>query len=243
VKNKRTKTFLIVIALLAVAVVLYALLGPGGGVDTPPVVLPTALGGAPSPEGGDSQGSTAALAEVKPSTVQAVVERLSRAESYSRTVTVTDYWQGGESRQTLAEWVNGGSRRIRGADGKNILLPADGDALVWYDDDSGIYSGQRAVDDADQWLRCLTYEELLEKPVSDIQDAGYTELNGEMCIYASYRSGAFGYENTVYVSVSTGLLMGAETRDGDTLVYAMESGTPTLSQPEDDYFKSPAPLK
>lgn len=243
-KNKRTKTFIIVIIILAAAVVLYALFGPGGGVDTPPVVLPTAVAGAPSPVGGESEGSTAALAEVKPSTVQAVVAQLSRAESYSRTVTVTDFWEGGESAQTLAEWVSAGFRRIRcDAEGKNILLSSDGDVLVWYDDASGIFGGSSAASDADQWLRCLTYEELLGLPVSAIESAGYTDYNGEMCIYATYVSGSFGYASTVYVSVSTGLLMGAETRDGDTPVYSMASGAVTLSQPEDSYFTPPAASK
>ena len=170
-----------------------------------------------------------------------MIERLRRADSYSRTVTVTDFWQGGSSEQTLSEWVNAGNRRIRcEAEGRNILLLNGGGVYVWYDDSADVFMGEYAGTDADEWLRCLTYEELLSLPVSSIESAGYKEYGGEMCIYASYVSGPFDYTSTVYVSVGTGLLMGAETLDGNLPVYAMSSGSPTLTQPEDSYFDPPS---
>ncbi|NCB51314.1 MAG: hypothetical protein EOM54_05470 [Clostridia bacterium] len=243
-KIKKANIFLISIIVLAAAVMLFALFGNGGSVETASVILPTPI------TGGETQGSEGngegglSLAEVTPRTVQSIIERLSRAESYSRTVTVEEFWDGGSSNTELSAWTSGGSTLIRLAAGdkiENILL-RDGTLYIWYDNSEEVYSassGDTGAARADGWLRCLTYEDLLEMPVSAITNAGYTDYAGEACIFAEYYSENFGYRNVVYVSVSTGLLIGAETYDGDILIYRMTSGTPDLSVPNESLLLPP----
>ena len=63
---------------------------------------------------------------------EAALAELSRAESYSRTVTVKYYWPGGESSTELYSWVDGERSRIRiqlDADSENILV--DGSTLYY----------------------------------------------------------------------------------------------------------------
>ena len=67
----------------------------------------------------------------------------------------------------------------------------------------------------------------------------YTSFGGESCIYVEYVSGDFGYTSCVYISVSTGLLMGARVYDGEELVYQMTSSAPELSAPSEDMFALP----
>jgi hypothetical protein len=239
VKTSRTRVFVIVTVVLAAAVVLYALFGRMPSVETASVTLPTPVAGGES-QTSDSEEIT--LASVSPETVQAVIGTLNRAESYSRTVTVEDFWTGGSSSTELSVWADKQNERIRfdtGDDVKNILLN-DGMLYIWYENTDGVYTAPAGgTNDADTWLNCLTYEDLLALPASAITDAGYQEYAGEPCVYAEYSSGSFGYRNIVYVSVNTGLLMGAETYDGETLVYRMTSGTPELAVPDSKMFLPP----
>ena len=48
-----------------------------------------------------------------------------------------------------------------------------------------------------------------------------------------------GYENEIYVSVTTGLLMSASTYDGSTLIYRMSSSEPELTAPDEALFTVP----
>lgn len=243
-RTKRTNIFVIIFIILSAAVILYALFGHGTYVDTASVTLPPPVSGGESQNTEDNENQEIVFAEVTPKTVQSVIRRtLSRAESYSRTITVSDFWDGGESSTELFIWVDNGSTRIRldsGSDIKNILL-TDGQLFIWYDNKNGVYTASTndSKSEADVWLRCLTYEDVLSLPVSSITGAGYIEYAGESCIYAEYNSDNFGYLNVVYVSVNTGLLMGAETFDGDTCIYRMTSGTPDISAPNSHMFTPP----
>ena len=76
--------------------------------------------------------------------------------------------------------------------------------------------------------------------VEDILSAGYTQHAGENCISVEYTDGGvFGYTHRIYVSFNTGLLMGSETYDGDTLIYRMYSTIPDLNTPEENLFSPP----
>jgi len=244
VKSRKTNFLMIAIIVIVAAVVLFALFGNGGSVETASVILPTPIVSSENPDSEGSDGDELALAEVTPWTVQSVISRLSRTESYSRTVTVEEFWDGGSSSTELSAWTSGGSTLIRldvGGTIENILL-SDGTLYIWYEGSQDLYSASpedTGAAQADGWLRCLTYEDLLDLPVSSITDAGYTDYEGESCIFAEYYSGEFGYRSVVYVSVNTGLLMGAETYDGDTLTYRMTAGALDLSAPDENMLHPP----
>lgn len=237
--SKRSKFIIILLLALTAAVIIYALFGMEHNVDTVPVELPTAE---PTDSSAGPGGSEEDIVSLTPDTVQAVVSMLTCADSYSRTVTVEDFWPGGNSSTELAVWVDHDRSRIRvEKDGvvRNILI-SDGTLYIWYDYSEEVFSSDK-LDDAgvDEWLRCISYDELLELPVSSISSASYEQFGGESCIYVEYVSGEFGYKSCVYISVSTGLLMGARVYDGETLVYQMNSSTPDLATPGEEVFALP----
>lgn len=243
-KIKRANIFMIAVIVLAAAVMLFALFGNGGSVETASVILPTPIAGNENPdsEGGGEGGLS--LVEVTPWTVQSAIGTLNRAESYSRTVTIEEFWDGGSSSTEISACTDGGSTLIRldAADGIENILLRYGTLYIWYDGNTDVYiasPGDTGAAQADVWLRCLTYEDLLDMPVTDITDAGYAEFAGDTCIFAEYYSENFGYRNVVYVSVNTGLLMGAETFDGDELIYRMTSAAPDLSVPDENLLLPP----
>ena len=239
-KKKRSRLFAILIIVFAAAVVGFSLLVRGGGSDTASVSLPSAAPESARP-GAAGETDSPVRAEVTAGTVQAVVARLSRAESYSRTVTIETFWNGGSGSETLSQWVDGGSTLIRrDSDGRNVLVSADGALYIWYAGSDGCYRGEAGDGSADRWLRSLTYEELLSLPADAVTGAGYGDYGGVPCVWAEYVSGSLDYRSTVYISVDTGLLMGAETRDGDTLIYRMTSGAPDISAPDESLFLPPA---
>ena len=100
----------------------------------------------------------------QPETVQAVISRLSRVESYSRTVTIEDFWDGGSSSTELDVWADSSRTRIRinlAGGAKNVLV-RDAKLYVWYDTSSAVYENDvMSGSEADEWLRCINYDELL----------------------------------------------------------------------------------
>lgn len=185
------------------------------------------------------------IADISPSTVAAIVQTLSRADEYSRTLTITNYWDGGENIVTLDCFVSGTSAHVIRNDGYSSRheLIVGNNLHVWYDDAAGTFSGTISEPVypyyIDQMSHLQTYEDLLTIDSSYITDAGYVTAFGEGCVFAEYISGDFNYRTRVYVSIDTGLLMGAERYDGDTLIYEMTSNSPNLSSPDLSHFNLP----
>ena len=236
--KRRSKLFIIILLVLTAAVIVYALFFMGRGVQTSEVSLPS------PDQSGETEPSAApglTQAVLTNENVQAVLAELSRAESYSAVLTVEDFWPDGSGSQELQVWVDGGSVRLRGSMGgstRNVLVTG-GTLYIWYDSISGLaelpWEGS-----ADRWLRMISYEDVLELPAECITDAGYSPYGGADCIYVEYSDGEDdNYVNRIYVSVSSGLLMGAETYDGGELIYRMTSSVPELSVPDSGLFVPP----
>ena len=234
--KRRSRLVIILLLVLTAAVISFALIFMGSVGETPAVSLPSPGAN----EAMESGAPEAQRVELTPDNVQAVLAELERAEVYSCTVTVEDYWTGGSSRNELQVWVSSGRVRIRGAIGggtRNVLL-ADGTLYIWYDSVSGVYSGPGGAD-ADAWMRSVTYEDVLSLPRENSTGAEYVQYSGADCIRCGYIDAESGYDCVVYVSVSTGLLMGADCYDNDTLIYRMYSSAPELSSPDENMFSPP----
>ena len=241
--KNRTAFFYIIIflALLAVAGMVF-LLAPGRDPETPAVLLPssppaeTVTGTSGAPDGAE------ALA-VTPETVQTVIATLRRAESYSRTLTVSDFWSGGSRSRTIEVRAHGDLLRLdirtEGSSVQEHLLLRDGKRYLWYSDAAGVFSGEARDGDADAFQTIMTYEKVLTLPVSDILDAWYADYEGTPSIFVRFRSGSLGYESECRIDPATGLLMGERCYDGDELIYSMDSSVPTLSAPDDAVFAAP----
>lgn len=238
---KKKSAIAIALVALVALVVLYALFWRETSEQTTVVALPSSEPAETEPvESGAAEG----FADISADTVQAALRSLSRPASYSRAVTVSYFWDGGQSSTELYSWVDGDRTKIRiplDTDYENILV--DGSTLyIWYDSvPAASYSGPAGSSlESDGWLRCLSYEDLLELPPTDIFAASYEQYNSESCIYVEYNSGELGYTNCIYVSSSTGLLMYAETYDSTGLIYRMDSGPVDLSTPQEGVFIPPS---
>lgn len=233
--SRRSKMLIILLLVLTAAVIAFALFFMGRSVETTPVTLPSpgqssaAETSMPGPE----------RVELTDENVTAVLAELTRAESYSGSVTIEDFWDGGSASTQLQVWVSNGRTRVRGERGgspRNILV-SEGTLYIWYDNVSGVFSGPWEGS-ADEWLRALSYEDVLSLPPEQITGAGYAQLSGEECVYVDYTGGLLGYTYRVYVSVSNGLLMGAEKYDGGSLIYRMFAEY-ELSVPDESLFVPP----
>lgn len=233
--SRRSKMLIILLLVLTAAVIAFALFFMGRGVETTPVTLPSpgqssaAETSMPGPE----------RVELTGENVTAVLAELTRAESYSGSVTIEDFWDGGSASTQLQVWVSNGRTRVRGERGgspRNILV-SEGTLYIWYDNVSGVFSGPWEGS-GDEWLRALSYEDVLSLPPEQITGAGYAQLSGEECVYVDYTGGLLGYTYRVYVSVSNGLLMGAEKYDGGSLIYRMFAEY-ELSVPDESLFVPP----
>lgn len=202
--------------------------------EMPKIILPP-----PATQSGNDDGSESRLtvADVTPETVVEILRELSRADSYARELTVETIWAEGSGTETLSVWAQGGALRV--TSGKRNLLLRDEGLWLWYSDDSRVRTSKRdALAQADRYQRILTYEDLLDGE-HEILEASYTALEGEPCIFVAYRDGAFDYLNRLYVSVASGLLVAAETYDGETCIYRMSSGTVDLSTPDETLLTPP----
>lgn len=233
--SRRSKMLIILLLVLTAAVIAFALFFMGRSVETTPVTLPSpgqssaAETSMPGPE----------RVELTSENVAPVLAELTRAESYSGSVTIEDFWDGGSASTQLQVWVSNGRTRVRGERGgspRNILV-SEGTLYIWYDNVSGVFSGPWEGS-ADEWLRALSYEDVLSLPPEQITGAGYAQLSGEECVYVDYTGGLLGYTYRVYVSVSNGLLMGAEKYDGGSLIYRMFAEY-ELSVPDESLFVPP----
>lgn len=229
------------IALLAAGLVYLVLrLSPTASVDTAAVILPTPAAGIDEAPGGTAQSENRVIS-VTPETVQAAVGMLSRAGSYSRMINVETFWTGGSAVRLINVSVNGERARLTVSDSrgvKNVLI-SGGELWIWYPDSNSVYHGPAGASDADEYQGLLTYEDILQLDPASISDAGYTDYNGENCIFAEYAGGELGYVSRFWISVDTGLLMGSETYDGEQLVYRMSSSVPDVSTPDESVFTPP----
>ena len=240
--KRRALPFSLLIALLlaAIALLVFRLL-PGSEPEEIPVVLAQGTAAA-AQQSGSAAAELPAVIAVTPETVQTAVETLERAENYSRVLSVERFWSGGESRETVSVKKRGADMRITIASAdtetKDYLL-TDGTLWVSYGGGSGLFRRSAAAEDTDLLQSIPTYEKLLNAAPDSILDAGYTEYNGEACIYACYIEGRLQYEYRCYVSPETGLLSGCEIYDADELIYRMLASETALSVPEDSWFAVP----
>lgn len=181
-------------------------------------------------------------------TVQDVVETLVRPSSYSRTISVERYWDGGYDMHEINVSVNDGLTSLSihpsvGSD-KRIIITQDylyiwdvGDKIPY---SSRIGSDEVGIRNADQWQMLVSYEDLLELNLEDIIEAGYTEYRGEYCIYAMYVSPQLGYVGVFYISIDVGLIIGAEEHDGyGHPIYSMTAAECAIGPPDDSAFTLP----
>lgn len=209
----------------------------------PKVVLPETEGAQDS--GGvirDEGRNAIRRVEVKPETVQRVIERLERPDNYSRTVTIERFWTGGGGTATASVFVAGGWTRVDLSEGSGgetrHVITGDGKSWVWYGDGGRVFSGTAAFT-PDEEQSVPTYEDILRISTDDIAAADYRTLDTLNCIYVETAPDETGYTERYWVSVDNGLLVSAERAAGDTLVYRMTGMEVDLGGVDEQAFRLP----
>jgi len=169
-------------------------------------------------------GGGAAQIAVTPSTVQTAVATLTRPEKYVRALTVEYLWDGGSGTFQSTVYVSGAYVRTdtTQTDGRIRHSITDGTTTyVWYNSGKSYFSGKADVASADQEQHIPTYEDLLNLDAKQIASADYRTFSGENCIFAETAKDSGGYVQRYWVSVATGLLLGAEKLQNGETVYRM----------------------
>ena len=245
-KRSRGSLFYVFMAVAGVVTVLLVLyLAPGALPEPQPVVLAAPPTAAASPAPSPVRAPELEIIAVTPDTVQTVLRTLSRADSYSRTLTVQRFWSSGSSVSTIDIWARGELHRIAIRSGgrnrvKNILLSGS-EKWIWYSDSLHAFSSAAAEAEADRWETLYTYERIETLEPQSIFSADFVEFNGENCIFVHFQDSVLPYESLCYISCDTGLLMGEDMYDGNSLIYSMRSTLPDISTPEMEVFQPPAP--
>ena len=204
----------------------------------------------PPPQGsaGDQQSGAEAnrdalsVIEITPETVQLAVETLRRPESYRRTITVEQFWEGGSGSWLVTAWVKDGwSRTDRMMpDHRTRHILTDGETThIWYNSEKRVYTAPAGEITADHDQSIPTYEEILDLPVEEIALADYRFLSDVSCIYVETAEDAWGYALRYWVSVDTGLLVSAEKLWGGEVVYRMSALTLEQEEPTAAEFTLP----
>ena len=233
---------LILLALLAVASMVFLLL-PGREVSTPAVHLPTPQPAESAAPSAPQSAPGSQIIAVGPETVQTALATLRRSDSYSRSLTIQDYWSGGGRVRTVQVWARGDNLRLavttdgdRAPAQEHILLRGE-EKWIWYADSPRIYHGPVLEGDADAYQTSMTYEALLSADSSDILAADYRPYEEIDCIFVQWRDA--DYVSECFIDPATGLLMGERRYEGDILIYSMDSSVPDLTTPDETIFTAP----
>lgn len=173
---------------------------------------------------GPAREETVRRVEVRPDTVQSVIEVLARPDVYSRTITIERYWNGGSGVSTVTSRAADGWMRLdisyAGGGQTRHTITGDGTTYVWYGSGWHYVSSAAALSqDAEQGI--LTYEDILALPTEWIAAADYRSLEDINCIYVETVPDESGYVDRYWVGVDTGLLVAAERTQDETVVYRM----------------------
>ena len=238
--------------LMIVAAVTVLMLGAMGtsfgrslfALHTPEVVLPSQtaqLGPDPVPDiNGTDQ---VARVELTCDTVQAVVETLSRTESYYRELTVETFWGEHSSLTQIKVWTDGGwshSRQVLPSGAIRHDLVGEDTHYYWYDGSKQYLSTPADPASADLSQHIPTYETVLALPLRQITEASYTLLEDHPCVYAAFADPDLELVTRFWVSMDSGLLMAAEQETQGALVYRMTAlGSVQSPCPPDAPFTLP----
>ncbi len=245
--ERRNRNILVVLIAAVISVAVLASFGLNlFAAPLPPIVMPTPpadAGQGVDPDG--LQGSTGLVrVEVTPETVQNVIATLSRPDSYYREVTLTDFWGTDGSASTTARvWVDGGWTKTEAVwSSGTVRTSIVGDGAVWW-----WYQGSREAASAPadgrsadlEGQRIPTYEDVLALDQARITGARYEEREGLSCIYVETASSRLGRLERYWVSEESGLLVAAETLDGDRVIASMSSYTVERPVPANAAFTLP----
>lgn len=194
--------------------------------DTPAVSLPD-VGVSQSGEltgSGENPFVSGQTVSVTPQTVQNVIATLERTDSYYREVSIEQFWTGGASSTKVQTWVDDSwchsYQLLPNGVGRHDLVGPE-TAYYWYGGSSRYESAPTDERSADLAQRLPTYETVLDLDPEDITAAGYEMKLENPCIYVEAAQQDVDTVRRYWVSVDSGLLVCAELRRSDEVIYRM----------------------
>lgn len=237
---RRSLPYIVMVGVMVIVIAISLNFGLLQNEQTAAVILPDTSPGIQ--DGDHSSGENAqgeGIIKITPETVAYAIGALSRPEAYSRTLTVTNFWSGGQGKSAIDVYVSGDDTKAVINGEKHILI--SGDTLsIWYSGQTNVFTGKASENDDDEFQTIPTYEDILSLDPEDITDAGYIPYNGENCIYVVYVTGEMHYSTTVHISVATGLLTACSIYDGESLIYTVTSDNVSLLPPNYENFAVPS---
>lgn len=211
--------------------------------NTPDVILPSSSAGPGDLSGSGDQEQNYQRVEVTTQTVTGVVATLVRPASYYRELTVETFWTGGSAAAQVQVWTDGGwSHSVQTLPSGVVRHDLTGEDVLyyWYDGSQSYASAPADEKSSDLAQHIPTYETVLDLDPDAITAAGY-ELRGDLpCILVEVQPSGSKLLQRFWVSVSSGLLVSAESEEDGQLVYRMTAYTPILSPcPTDARFALP----
>lgn len=161
--------------------------------------------------------------EVDKSNIKLIIGALHRPESYHISANSTIYYSGGQSSMAAEGYIYGATSRTVVYDGgtrQNCLINGE-DVYIWPEGASSYYSGKKGDFSEDDYIYIPTYEKILSFDDDDILSADYSLYNDRYCLYVEVFEEISGYRSLYYISVENGLLIGAQSFEGETLVYSL----------------------
>ncbi|MDY3282446.1 hypothetical protein [Dysosmobacter sp.] len=232
----------VAVGILALIVVLVVLMMVNNLRRTSHITLPQLNSGALADSSARPVEDSVIRVEVTPETVAYAVETLSRPEEYRRVLTTERFWSGGSGIASVTVTVGGGWSRADTADasGRVRHTVTDGTVTyVWYDEEKAYYTGPAGDVSPDQEQGIPTYEDILSLRPGDILTADYREWNGADCIYVETAEDRQGRSLRYWVSVSDGLLAGAEQLEDGVTVWRTTAQSVTDPRPGPEDFTLP----
>lgn len=169
--------------------------------------------------------------EVTPKTVQAAIETLERPNAYARILVVEWLWEETSGLSQMTIYVSGDVTRIDSVrpDGRTRHVVTDGTrTAIWYDDEKACYIGSAGDVSADQEQSIPTYEDILQLDPEQIAAADYRVFSEENCIFVETVPDEWGIVQRYWVSVSSGLLIGAERLENGETFYRVAAQQITM---------------
>lgn len=242
--------FSVISAVSLIAAVVIILVYLNMSADTAEVHLPEETAGISSDVSSGGSGedilNMPVLAELRPDTVQYILEIIEKPKSYSCNYEVESFWEGGSGYFDVGVYAKDdviSVSLLNDAYFKRCIF-TDDEYYIWYIGEKEYYHGIRgaSLDDekiSDAIQMSGSYKDLLELDPEAILDTEYLKVDGVYCIYAKAQIGDLGYVSEYYIYPDTGLLLKNEVYDGDKLIYRMNSRDIMLSAPNDEHFLLP----
>ena len=187
------------------------------------VTLPdTTQQSAASPDSSQYREEAVNKIEITPATVQSAIATLERPNAYVCILVAEWLWEDSSARSQMVTYVYDGRTRVDSirTDGRVRHVITDGThTAVWYDDEAVYYKGSAGDVSADQEQTVPTYEDILRMDLTEIAKADYRVFSDENCIFVETVPDEYGIVQRFWVSVSSGLLIGAERMENGITFY------------------------